>query len=67
MIAEFVGGFEAAVFDEFSERGADRSRHVAGGEVGARLGCGAVEAGGGASVEDLLVVGDFIFELGEIF
>jgi hypothetical protein len=40
---------------------------VAGGETGTRLGCGAVEACRGAGVEDLLVVRDFFFELGEIF
>jgi hypothetical protein len=65
-VAEFVCGFEAAVFDQFGEGDAGGSGHVAGGQAGARLGCCAVEAGGGAGVEDLLVVGDFVFELGEI-
>ncbi len=66
-VAEFVGGFEAAVFDEFGEGDAGGSGHVAGAYAGAWLGCCAVEAGGGAGVEDLLVVGDFFFELGEVF
>ena len=33
------------------------SNHMPGAEAGAGLGCGAVEAGGGAGVENLLVVG----------